>query len=894
MAMPESAGGPGSAAPETIGLWLRLFFLTRFAILLGLVPWMLLITAQFWQPDLMLNAFVLDNPFQLFNLTWLSLLVGTFSLVAFHVAWINGRERFGRLPAAQDTPSEPGGWRIRWLFWLAIGLPVPVSCLCHVEPATAEWAVPLGAGTAWLTGLTAILLGSLFALGLMFALVAIQVWLLHPDVCCEGLLPFESTAALSRLKGHRSEALISLLGKVARVLALFGPGYARQVHDGEMRKEYRVLAPGHAQALLWFSASLLVYFFSYVLVFQARWIPASDSSIPALFFLLVLVLLASTALSGLAFLLDYYRIPVLVTALAVAFSLAQIRKTDHYFALSASPQGTATPAPDLIQAIGRRKFPPISNRPGEPAQRTLVVVTAAGGGIQAAAWSAQVLTGFDELWGDRFTRSVGLISSVSGGSVGTMYYACCGNWMGPGHVFDAASRDRVRAISRASSLEAAVWGLSYPDTMRLFSPIPINPLADRGWAVEETWRRQLNRVPAVPGMRPDFRLGDLRLIDWAVPMGQGRMPVIVFNATTVETGQRLLISPVVGHGEGDHRDQPREFVSQHNPAALSLRVTTAARLSATFPYVSPISRPSQSQGLAGSERYHIADGGYVDNEGVFTVVDWLDRLLAYYRQQPLIEQPFDRVLVVRIQPFPVDSLPQPDSGGPLLAAFGPARTILEVRVASQMERNRRGLELLREFVADEGFAGVTSATTEGPPVAPSERAAATARRAARGWGPELWSQWEHARRDRERAKTEAWVQGMQSRATHNLAAQHAVSGAKRLPPTESPEEPLRSNADRPDTGAATSPSTLPVTQEPPGPHLPDPELEVDWVDVIFQPDNDYAAPLSWKLTQRQQQEIDNAWSRITGRRNGHFEKTPLIERLESYFGAADAPAGQSQ
>jgi hypothetical protein len=170
---------------------------------------------------------------------------------------------------------------------------------------------------------------------------------------------------------------------------------------------------------------------------------------------------------------------------------------------------------------------------------------------------------------------------------------------------------------------------------------------------------------------------------------------------------------------------------------------------------------------------------------------------------------------------------------------------------------------------------------------------AATRRAAREREPELWFKWEHARRDRERAKTAAWVHGMQSRATQNLAAQHAMGGFKRLPPTESGEQPPPPNAERPPADVATSPTTTPVKQEPAGPHLPDPELEVDWVDVIFQPDSDCAAPLSWKLTQRQQQEIDNAWSRISGRKDGRFEKTPLIERLESYFGPAAPPPDQS-
>ena len=357
-----------------------------------------------------------------------------------------------------------------------------------------------------------------------------------------------------------------------------------------------------------------------------------------------------------------------------------------------------------------------------------------------------------------------------------------------------------------------------------------------------------------------------------------------------------MISPVVGHGEGDRRDQPREFVSEHNPAALSLRVSTAARLSATFPYVSPISRPDKIRGLAPSERYHVADGGYVDNEGAFTVVDWIDRLLAYYRQRPLHERPFDRILVVRIQPFPIDSLPQPELGGPVLAAFGPARAILEVRVASQLERNRRVLEMLREFVERQASAGDMALAPAAPAVslpgrAPERPNARTTSRA----GADTRLKREHARVDRERAKTDAWVHGMQSRSTHNLAAQQTLSNPRRLPPVKPPEDNARPDAERPQSGAGPQPSTgSAAEQEPLGPHLPDPELEVDWVDIVFQPGENYAAPLSWKLTQRQQKQIDDAWSRITGRTNGHWEKTPLIEKLEAYFGAANMTRGHAQ
>ncbi len=43
-----------------------------------------------------------------------------------------------------------------------------------------------------------------------------------------------------------------------------------------------------------------------------------------------------------------------------------------------------------------------------------------------------MLAGLDELYGPEFTRSVGMISGVSGGSVGAMYYLTHGDWTNGG------------------------------------------------------------------------------------------------------------------------------------------------------------------------------------------------------------------------------------------------------------------------------------------------------------------------------------------------------------------------------------------------------------------------------------------------------------------------------
>src|SRR5262249_27402625 len=75
-----------------------------------------------------------------------------------------------------------------------------------------------------------------------------------------------------------------------------------------------------------------------------------------------------------------------------------------------------------------------------------------------------------------------------------------------------------------------------------------------------------------------------------------------------------------------------------------LRAATAARLSASFPYVSPAAR--SHLGDPDSALAHVVDGGYYDNYGVTSLVEWLDYALG--------KGLLDEVLVIQIQSFDDD------------------------------------------------------------------------------------------------------------------------------------------------------------------------------------------------------------------------------------------------
>src|SRR5262249_31638760 len=107
----------------------------------------------------------------------------------------------------------------------------------------------------------------------------------------------------------------------------------------------------------------------------------------AMFYLLYLIVLFTWLFSGLAFFLDAVRIPVLSSALAISF-LCGIAATDHHYSITLDPAHRVVPDPRVVVHAWKSGSGRGASNPNKP----VVVVATAGGGIRAAAWTAEVLT----------------------------------------------------------------------------------------------------------------------------------------------------------------------------------------------------------------------------------------------------------------------------------------------------------------------------------------------------------------------------------------------------------------------------------------------------------------------------------------------------------------------
>ena len=626
----------------------------RFPIVIGLalvgvVPFSLLVA-----PSLLRSLFVLA-PREILFVSWLATLASWVVEITVEVILRYAPMRF----QVDPFPVAPWLRHRRVLLFALLAWPMIGTAVALSSP---PW------GWNLLAALTGIVLAALSLL----AAAVIRELLRDPDETSPSLLLPMRPRWLDRLP-----ALRSLGAHPPPPPALAAPAADAGHGHGYVDPATNRFRPGHLMGASFFAITAGLYALGFFLLRPDR------GSMPALGYVLLILLLAGWALPGIAFFLDRYRVPVLLPLLALSYLTSQVFDTDHYYRLlvpKVQPAPASAPArvaprtlPSVTPAQAFQVAQEKNPEPGHP----VVVVATTGGGITAALWTARVLTSLQQELGPGFSRSIRLISSVSGGSVGTMYFLDRFKPQGPPeaedlrHIVDAAG---------SPSVDAAAWGLAYPDLWRVFFGFLVAPnkTLDRGWALEQAWRSHL--------LHPDATLAD-----WGAGTSAGWLPAAVLNATASETGEQFLLAPP----SWGHPWKGRFFSTSY--PKWDLPVSTAARLSATFPWVSPMTRALDAKGRPAAPGFHVADGGYFDNYGVVSVVNWLRSLSDDQRN----ELKRKGLLLVLIR----SSADPPELAGPgagqrwLWSALGPLLTMYNVRTSAQTSTEDVELDLVQKVLA---------------------------------------------------------------------------------------------------------------------------------------------------------------------------------------------------
>lgn len=239
------------------------------------------------------------------------------------------------------------------------------------------------------------------------------------------------------------------------------------------------------------------------------------------------------------------------------------------------------------------------------------VVSAEGGGIRAAYWTAHVLSALQDRSKGRFSRHVFAISGVSGGSVGASLFAS-----------QVASPDTTTHVARAKAmlerdaLSPILASFVFPDMFQRLIPYPV--FHDRAEALETTWEKAWRDA----GNEDDRFAAPMDSLWQGDPFS---VPLLFLNSTVVESGDRIIVHPLEMTIEGFQRtfrqaDDARHVIDE------PLRLSTAAHMSARFTYVSPAGSIDRRDEPGKSIR--VVDGGYFENSGAVTAEEILDTMLA--------------------------------------------------------------------------------------------------------------------------------------------------------------------------------------------------------------------------------------------------------------------------
>jgi len=235
------------------------------------------------------------------------------------------------------------------------------------------------------------------------------------------------------------------------------------------------------------------------------------------------------------------------------------------------------------------------------------LVACEGGGIRAAYWSNNVLSELS-IKDSNFKSKVLAFSTVSGGSLGAMSF----NLAAKCYKNPVVARNSVRKFLKKDFLSPIMAYAMFPDAVQRFLPFPVTRL-DRAAVLERTWEQSWEEVnkDCPDYFQKGFLESDLT--------GKDKMGSLLFlNATHIETGKRVLVSPVKFGS-----NQFYETTDILYTVNKDTRVSSAVLLSARFPYLTPAALILDTN----NNRWgHVGDGGYYENLGISTILDIYTRL----------------------------------------------------------------------------------------------------------------------------------------------------------------------------------------------------------------------------------------------------------------------------
>jgi Patatin-like phospholipase len=275
-----------------------------------------------------------------------------------------------------------------------------------------------------------------------------------------------------------------------------------------------------------------------------------------------------------------------------------------------SPQNIGSDISNMIAILDSWKEKQADEKP------LIYLINTSGGGNRSANFTMNVLQRLDSLCGGKLMDKTFLITGASGGMLGASYYRELSRRRHTG--INPLDRKYVEDISQdlLNSLFTSIVARDLASPAQKFKVGKYSYIKDRGYAFEQ--KLSFNTRGFL----------DKQLKDYADDEKNAKIPLVLYNSVITSDGRKMIIStqPVsflmkplhdsanITAMDADGVDYQRLFANQD---PMNLRVLTALRMNATFPYVLP------NVWLPTTPVIDVMDAGLRDNYGQETAIRFL-------------------------------------------------------------------------------------------------------------------------------------------------------------------------------------------------------------------------------------------------------------------------------
>lgn len=276
------------------------------------------------------------------------------------------------------------------------------------------------------------------------------------------------------------------------------------------------------------------------------------------------------------------------------------------------PEIIAADKNNMLQILNNWKSRQVTDKP------VMIFMNVSGGGLRSATFVMNTLQQLDSITNGRLMQQTFLISGASGGMLSAAYYRELYNNKRKGGPVNLHQSSYTNNITQdlLNPIFSSMISRDIFSPAQKFSVGPYSYIKDRGYAFEEKLNENSGNIL------------NRQLKDYMADEKAANIPMMIFNSVVTSDGRKMMIGtqplsfmmkPVAFEKDSSVSPDAIDFAalfSKQDP--MNLRMLTALRMNATFPYVLP------NVWLPCNPVVDVMDAGLRDNFGQETSLRFID------------------------------------------------------------------------------------------------------------------------------------------------------------------------------------------------------------------------------------------------------------------------------